>query len=327
MDVVFLLGNGFDINIGMKTRYCDFYDYYFKQISLNNIIKTFKNNIKENIEDWADLELKLGEYLENLQENEAILIYNDLIKNLQKYIQSEEEKYSYDVDSNLIRKDLISPENYLRYVDSQFIKNNWKKDNENWRVRIISFNYTKSLEKLIAFNNKRILIETINNYQRYIDTVEHIHGFTNDRMVLGVNDSKQIKNQNLRDCKKIIRRFIKPECNKTYSLNHSEKCTSWINVAQIICLYGLSLGETDKIWWNRVAKRLVNSSAILIIFKFDKYFQEIAGPDYEDKADEIRDLFLSKTQLTDSEKQNIYSKIYVSFNRDIFNAHLSKIEE
>ena len=114
MDVVFLLGNGFDINIGMKTRYCDFYDYYFKQISLNNIIKTFKNNIKENIEDWADLELKLGEYLENLQENEAILIYNDLIKNLQKYIQSEEEKYSYDVDSNLIRKDLISPENYLR---------------------------------------------------------------------------------------------------------------------------------------------------------------------------------------------------------------------
>ena len=44
MDVVFLLGNGFDINIGMKTRYCDFYDYYFKQISLNNIIKTFKNN-------------------------------------------------------------------------------------------------------------------------------------------------------------------------------------------------------------------------------------------------------------------------------------------
>ena len=43
MDVVFLLGNGFDINIGMKTRYCDFYDYYFKQISLNDIIKTFKN--------------------------------------------------------------------------------------------------------------------------------------------------------------------------------------------------------------------------------------------------------------------------------------------
>ena len=75
------------------------------------------------------------------------------------------------------------------------------------------------------------------------------------------------------------------------------------------------------------AKQIFNIIAILIIFKLDKYFQEIAGPDYEDKADEIRDLFLSKTQLTDSEKQNIYSKIYVSFNRDIFNAHLSKIEE
>lgn len=63
------------------------------------------------------------------------------------------------------------------------------------------------------------------------------------------------------------------------------------------------------------------------IFYFDKYFQEIAGPDYEDKADDIRDLFLSKTQLTDSEKQNIYTKIYVSFSRDIFNVRLSKMEK
>lgn len=326
MDLVFLLGNGFDINIGMKTRYCNFYDFYLKQVSSNAIIKTFKNDIQENIEDWADLELRLGEYLEHLQENEAILIYNDLVKNLQIYIQSEEERHSYGIDSNLIRKDLISPENYLRYVDSQFIKSNWKKDNENWRVRIISFNYTKSLEKLIAFNNERIVIETVNGHQRYIDAVEHIHGFTNNRMTLGVNDSKQIRNQNLRDCKKIIRRFVKPECNNTYGLNHSDKCANWINAAQIICLYGLSLGETDKIWWNRVAKRLINN-ATLIIFYYDKDFQEIAGPDYEDKADDIRDLFLSKTQLTDSEKQNIYSKIYISFSRDIFNVHLSKVEE
>lgn len=327
MNLVFLLGNGFDINIGMKTRYCNFYDFYLKQVSSNAIIKTFKNDIQENIEDWADLELRLGEYLEHLQENEAILIYNDLVKNLQIYIQSEEERYSYGIDSNLIRKDLISPENYLRYVDSQFIKSNWKKDNENWRVRIITFNYTKSLEKLIAFTNERIVVETANGCQRYIDAVEHIHGFTNERMVLGVNDPGQIKNQVLRDCKRIMRRFVKPECNKTYGLNHTEKCTSWIDVAQIICLYGLSIGDTDKTWWNKIAKRLVNDSVVLIIFYFDKDFQEIAGPDYEDKADDIRDLFLSKTQLTDSEKQNIYSKIYVSFSRDIFNVCLSKVEK
>lgn len=325
MDLVFLLGNGFDINIGMKTRYCNFYDFYLKQVS-SNVVSTFKNNIRENIENWADLELQLGEYLECLQEDDAILIYNDLIKNLQIYIQSEEEKYRYDVEPNIVRKDLISPENYLRHMDSQFIISNWKKTNENWRVRIISFNYTKSLEKLIAFNNERIVIETVNGHQRYIDAVEHIHGFADDRMILGVNDSKQIKNQNLRDYKRIIRRFIKPECNKTYGLNHGDKCTSWINGAQIICLYGLSLGETDKIWWNKIAKRLVSSSVVLIIFFFDNNFQEIAGPDYEDKADDIRDLFLSRTQLTDSEKQNIYSKIYISFSRDIFNVHLSKIE-
>lgn len=28
MNITFLIGNGFDINLGLKTRYVDFYDFY-----------------------------------------------------------------------------------------------------------------------------------------------------------------------------------------------------------------------------------------------------------------------------------------------------------
>lgn len=28
MNILFLIGNGFDINLGMQTRYTDFYKYY-----------------------------------------------------------------------------------------------------------------------------------------------------------------------------------------------------------------------------------------------------------------------------------------------------------
>lgn len=28
MNILFLLDNGFDLNLGMKTRYSDFYEYY-----------------------------------------------------------------------------------------------------------------------------------------------------------------------------------------------------------------------------------------------------------------------------------------------------------
>lgn len=325
MNILFLVGNGFDLNIGMKTRYRDFYDYYLKCFSSTSVIVRFKEEIENNIENWSDLELRLGEYLEQLQENEAILVYNDVTRKLQKYIQDEEKKYSYDVDSNTIRKTLIYPENYLRYIDSQYIKNYLKKENDYWRVRVISFNYTKSFEKLIAFNGNSIVIETTRGFPKSIEGIEHIHGYANDRMILGVNDVSQINNQDLRCSKKIVRRFIKSICNKSYGLGHDEKCLAWINTSQMICLYGLSLGDTDKMWWIQIANRLVNGNCILIIFYYDKDFQEMAGPDYEDKVDEVRGLFLSKTKLSEFVKQNILDKIYVCFCRNVFDVHLSRL--
>lgn len=327
MNILFLIGNGFDINIGMKTKYRDFYDYYLKYFSSDSTIVKFKDEIKNNIENWSDLELKLGEYLEQLQEYEALSVYNDVTNGLQKYIQEEEGKYSYNIDPNIIRKDLIYPEKYLRSTDSQYIKNILRKENEHCQVRIISFNYTKSLENLIEFKGNRIVVETARGVHKSIEEMEHIHGYANERMILGVNDATQIKNQELRGNKKIVRRFIKSSCNRTYGLRHEEKCLAWINASHLICLYGLSLGDTDKMWWTRIAKRLVNRSCFLIIFYYDRDFQENAGPDYEDKADEVRDLFLSKVQLSNGEKQDITTKIYICFSRDIFNVHLSRLSQ
>lgn len=324
MNILFLIGNGFDINIGMKTKYKDFYNYYLNQNSKSDIIIKIKKEIKNDIDNWSDLELKLGEYLDRLkEEKEAILIYNDITKELQKYLQEEEDKYNYNIDTNIVYKDLLYPENHLRPIDIQYIKNNWKKELDTWQIRIISFNYTRAIEKIIAFNNEKLILETTNTYQKYVDAIEHIHGYANERMILGVNDANQIKNQALKVNKKIVRRFIKPECNKTYGLGHDEKCNKWINNANIICLYGLSIGDTDKLWWNRIAKHLINYSCILIIFFYDEHFQETGGPEYEDKADEIKEMFLSKVQLTELEKQNISNRIYVSFSRNYFNIKIS----
>lgn len=42
MNIVHILGNGFDINLGMKTRYADFYDYYKKIKSSSEILSPQK---------------------------------------------------------------------------------------------------------------------------------------------------------------------------------------------------------------------------------------------------------------------------------------------
>ena len=42
MNVLFILGNGFDINLGLHTGYQDFYEYYLKQPSTNPVIVKLK---------------------------------------------------------------------------------------------------------------------------------------------------------------------------------------------------------------------------------------------------------------------------------------------
>lgn len=65
MSTLFLIGNGFDLNCGMKTRYFDVYKGYVKESSSSEIIKNFKERITSNIENWGDFEMAMADMLKN----------------------------------------------------------------------------------------------------------------------------------------------------------------------------------------------------------------------------------------------------------------------
>lgn len=86
MNIVYLIGNGFDINIGLKTRYKDFYDYYLALDSSgdNEHVKKLKEHLKETLSTddkyWSDLEIALGAYTTNFSSLEELeLAYLSLI--------------------------------------------------------------------------------------------------------------------------------------------------------------------------------------------------------------------------------------------------------
>lgn len=61
MNVTYIIGNGFDLNLGLKTRYQDFYDYYMTKTSPNSQVELLKDTIKQDgYELWSDLEIGLG---------------------------------------------------------------------------------------------------------------------------------------------------------------------------------------------------------------------------------------------------------------------------
>ena len=102
MNMLYLIGNGFDLNLGLPTRYSDFLEYYFKHAPLNykatsqesRRIQEYKDLFKKTIENnagdqqWKDLEIALGKF--SSQFNEAIVFrdfYIDINLSLINYLK------------------------------------------------------------------------------------------------------------------------------------------------------------------------------------------------------------------------------------------------
>jgi hypothetical protein len=328
----------------MKTSYNDFYKYYKNLPTGNdaNVVKSFKDNIKH----WSDLELELGRFLSKVETNEAIALHRHLIEHLSKYIASEEDRCPFnDERKNTFYEYLKNPHsNRLLPIEVEEINNYMSKwERNNWDIKIITFNYTKSIEKLSDYTDRTVRVGTrlikgsnlqnngiqsvnLPSKEVYVNlsAIEHIHGFTNERMILGVNDTSQIANEKLQKEAAVIKRYIKSVCNSTYRSRHEEKCQQWIAEANLICLFGLSFGDTDKKWWEMVGNVLEKDCKIILFKYSEKKFGGNEGPDLDDAKEKERDWFLSKTNIAEDLKDKIKENIYVAYNTDMFKLDVGK---
>jgi hypothetical protein len=75
-------------------------------------------------------------------------------------------------------------------------------------------------------------------------------------MVLGVNDISQIDNIGFHKNQDIIETIIKDECNQAQKHTKEIWCKNQIKKANLICIFGSSIGDTDNIWWELVGEQL-----------------------------------------------------------------------
>lgn len=277
MRILFLFGNGFDIHVGLHTAYSDFLAYYLRQPEsayLDDVskryIKRLKQDIENNIELWSDLELQLGRHTSKFGtmgsdvhtlEEEFDIVNDDIREKLAVYISNEDKRIFFnEATRSLFIKDLINPiinlRDYERNQINQYKINKWRGSERI--VDIITFNYTYTFEKLLG----DVLIQ-FDGFQ--VNEPIHIHGYYNNRMILGVNDRSQIKNKELSKAAFATDALIKSECNHTYGTGHTDKCLALISTTQLICCYGLSFGDTDKIWWKAICDVLRNRNDIIVV--------------------------------------------------------------
>jgi len=318
MNILFMLGNGFDLNLGLKTSYNDFYSYYKSKNSQSHQVLKLKEHIANNFENWSDLELALGKYTKDITSaKEFDEVFDDIGDNLAEYLHEEEKRLDFNHEKTNINKffsDLTYPENSLRVADSNQLKIHRKKYNHYpLNTNIITFNYTQSLEKLLNYSGQRIKISS-----GTLQHIHHIHGYLESRMIMGVNDVSQIENKIFHDNLDITEALVKHKCNEACGHTVDKQCEQLIESSQLLCIFGSSLGDTDKLWWDLIAKRLVKGELKLIIF--EKVADIPSRQEYKKERirREKKNNFLNKTTLTEAEKEIAQEHIFIGVNTNLF---------
>ena len=322
MKITYLIGNGFDLHFGLKTRYRDFYNYYIKQRCTDERISNLRNCLINDASMWSDLECALGAltqkssnagdfiaFLEDM--NRALADFFNIV--VQQFVIEEQQKQK-------VLNDMVHFEKYFINSNAQRKVYNFMPCTEAYKINFIVFNYTDTLEKIIA-NNTVItrLRDPLNSryYNANVGELIHIHGTSVCQMVFGVNDASQILNRDFAQNEDFLNKIVKPFMNRNSQTERAEKAEAIINDTDVICIYGMSIGETDKTWWEAIGKHLAAGKAKLIIFDVplsNSPLFDFSLPQYEEK----KRRFINMTSLDECGKNIIRDRIFVCLSNEIF---------
>lgn len=327
MQILYIIGNGFDLNLGLKTSYNDFYQYYKTVESKNENVQKLKENISKTYDSWSDLELALGSYTQHLKKIEEFdeILY-DVGEELSKYLHIEERKLdNHDIDQQKFFDYLSFPEKLFFPADKEKLvelKRKWH--NHQWNLNIYTLNYTTIIEKILGETQSNMyLSDNRGGGSIKLGEIKHIHGYLDNDMVIGVNDISQIKNKSFHNNRDILESIIKTECNRANRNNIDRQFTHRIDSANLICIFGSSIGDTDNKWWELIGKRLMSDCHLIIFSKGAEIPPRIRH--MQARAERtLKNLFLSKTNLTEQQMEIAEKKIFIGLNTDMFKGIMKK---
>lgn len=321
MNITFLIGNGFDLNCGLKTSYYDIYKEYVREPSSSEIIARFKNDLWNNIMDWGDFEVAMSKYMKQFStEKEFLFCLRDFIRFTELYLL-EEEKKIINIDDDRI-KNRIGDEMIRSF--SEFNKGVTHTldslEVEHEHANAIIFNYTSTFDKAYEYC-----------YSRYpsLERIIHIHGKLNDDVVMGMDNMNQIFTPSYSLTKKGQRAFIKSFFNEIYDPNRLNDAISCISDSNIICVFGMSLGESDLRWRNLLLEWLLSdSNSHLFIYQYDcSSLPRLQAEERMDKEDDKKIELLKYWGISGDDVDNYFDRIHIPCYKNIFNIGEAITEE
>ncbi len=322
--VTFIIGNGFDLNCGLKTRFSDMYPSYTQIHSENPAIEDFKKNIRDeeslHFTRWSDFEMGMARYAEKWNcEEELLACLEDFTTHMIHYIDNEQKAFSERING---RARLYASRELIDSI-SAFYKALPHNDPVRRfdallkdgivEIDFLIFNYTSVFDALLSAALANA--DTAHMRIKYHAPV-HIHGMLNGP-VLGVDNEQQLHLSNYQLSPSGRRAFIKPWYNKEYDSAKLQSSLNIIRDSNVICIFGKRFGESDLMWNRAIGDWLSADSAHELVY-FDHSASEYISVipwkrmDYEDDT---------KAKLIDqlNGENSILSQIHVPIGVNIFN--------
>ena len=326
MNVTFLIGNGFDINLGLKTKYTDFYDLYIKsnkERDENDSIKKFCNIIEndERYETWADFEAAFAKNAFG-SKNDVRDVLADFTIKFADYLKTQIQLCDYkpkDKIAEQLSHFLLKGYSYLENRDRKTIEGSYKKHaTEIITLNFVNFNYTDTLERLVTLFKR----SHITNYIYNTKPIINIHGKLNENIIIGIDSISQFKDYRLKDNKSVEKYCVKREINELVgAANIENNYVETIEGSTIIYIYGISFGKSDQSRWNVITEWIKKDvSHKLVIYKY--------GVDYKkydvayslkrlDRIDEYKDEYLEILGFEKDEFEQYHDQIFVIDSTDV----------
>lgn len=264
VQLTFILGNGFDTAIGMKTRYWDFYQWYVNQPDESTDDALIKKEISKYLDGenstWADFEIALGQFTNVITDKMRFIeVFQHARDSLIRYLSSEYKKRTAE------NADFLKSATYCLIDLSQKITNDLPENQKSLfsvsketktTFNCISFNYTPVLRD--GAQEMRNNAGGISNNNGWWGTYEigrtlNVHGQLDDYPILGVDNPSQIANESFRNDPDILQLMVKGEIDARLGRNWRKDAREIIADSDKIYVYGASLGDTDEYWWKALA--------------------------------------------------------------------------
>jgi hypothetical protein len=284
MKITFIIGNGFDIGLGLKTSYSDFISEYAdltRPYNQYTIEAKLKKHINTDRLSWADAEVAYARLpfdliLEGYDDfdRKFLELLGGFQGSLNEYLTSEANRFSfYGINRGISMRSLnqifnsliegLPPEQSVSFLEEL-------KDGHHL-LRSINFNYTETFDALVCQGADDILIQLQGSCNFHLETyqVVHVHGKLHKKnTVFGVTDARYIKSEKARDLCRLTSTFLKEETDREERLNGYNSALAVIDDADVIVIFGTSMGMSDSAWWSKVINCLKTNTK-LRVFIYD----------------------------------------------------------